>query len=106
MAHTTTTRFSNSLSTARSGGMALPTALLVLVTLTLLGTAAVFTSATELDIAGNGRQELQALSVADEASPFAAFNLICLAVNRAMIGEIGEARSLSAAAHRSSASSE
>ncbi len=65
MAHTTTTRFSNSLSTARSGGMALPTALLVLVTLTLLGTAAVFTSATELDIAGNGRQELQALSVAE-----------------------------------------
>jgi hypothetical protein len=45
--------------------MALPTALLVLVTLTLLGTAAVFTSGTELSIAGNGRQELQALSVAE-----------------------------------------
>jgi Tfp pilus assembly protein PilX len=45
--------------------MALPTALLVLVTLTLLGTAAVFTSATELSIAGNGRQELEALSVAE-----------------------------------------
>jgi hypothetical protein len=45
--------------------MALPTALLVLTVLTLLGTAAVFTSATELDIAGNGRRELQALSVAE-----------------------------------------
>lgn len=50
---------------ATSRGTALPTALLVLVVLTLLGTAAVFTSSTELDIAGNGRRELRALSVAE-----------------------------------------
>ena len=36
----------------------------------------------------------QALSAADEASPIAAFTLIGLAVNRAGIGEIEEARSL------------
>lgn len=54
-----------SAAVADDRGMALPTALLVLVILTLLGTAAVFTSSTELDIAGNGRRELQALSVAE-----------------------------------------
>lgn len=53
------------LTTARGRGMALPTALLVLVVLTLLGTAAVYTSSTELDIAGNSRQELHSLSVAE-----------------------------------------
>lgn len=49
----------------RTRGTALPSALLVLVVLTLLGTAAVFTAGTELDIAGNSRRELQALSVAE-----------------------------------------
>ncbi len=46
-------------------GTALPAALLVLVVLTLLGTAAVFTASTEVDVAGNGRRELQALSVSE-----------------------------------------
>lgn len=46
-------------------GMALPTALLVLLVLTLLGLAAVFTASTDLDIAGNGRQELRTLSFAE-----------------------------------------
>jgi Tfp pilus assembly protein PilX len=49
----------------RTRGIALPTALLVLVILTLLGTAAVFTSGTDVDIAGNGRSELAALSLAE-----------------------------------------
>jgi Tfp pilus assembly protein PilX len=49
----------------RTRGIALPTALLVLVVLTLLGTAAVLTSGTESDIAGNGRVELSALSAAE-----------------------------------------
>lgn len=49
----------------RRRGIALVTVLLVLLVLTLLGTAAVFTASTELDIAGNGRRELTALSVAE-----------------------------------------
>lgn len=49
----------------KTRGMALPTALLVLVVLTLLGMAAIFTASTELDIAGNGRRELEALSIAE-----------------------------------------
>ncbi len=52
-------------TSATSRGMALPTALLVLVVLTLLGTAAVFTASTDLDIAGNNRQELRALSITE-----------------------------------------
>lgn len=50
---------------ARTRGTALVTALLVLVVLTLLGAAAVFTASTDLDIAGNGRRELHALSIAE-----------------------------------------
>lgn len=46
-------------------GMALPTVLLVLVVLTLLGVAAVFTASTDLSIAGNARGDLHALSVAE-----------------------------------------
>jgi len=49
----------------RSRGIALPTALLVLVVLSLLGTAAVFMASTEADIAGNGRQDLRTLSMAE-----------------------------------------
>jgi PilX N-terminal len=46
-------------------GMALPTALLVILVLTLLGAAAAMTASIDLDISGNGRQELQALSYAE-----------------------------------------
>lgn len=49
----------------RQRGMALPTMLLVMLVLTLLGAAAALTASTDADIAGNGRQELNALSVAE-----------------------------------------
>ena len=45
--------------------MVLVTTLLVMIILTLLGTAAVFTSATDLSIAGNGRSMLQGSSLAE-----------------------------------------
>lgn len=50
---------------AGARGIVLPTVLLVLLVLTLLGTAAVFTASTDADIAGNGRRELEALSLAE-----------------------------------------
>src|SRR5512145_3144988 len=62
---TTSTTPRDSGRPAATRGMALPTTLLVLVVLTLLGTAAVFTSSTEISIAGNGRQSLNAQSVAE-----------------------------------------
>lgn len=49
----------------RSRGVVLPSSLLVLVVLTLLGTAAVFSASTDADIAGNGRSDLHALSSAE-----------------------------------------
>ncbi len=51
--------------TRKDAGMALPTILLVMVVLTLLGTAAVYTAGNESLIAGNGRSELVAQSVAE-----------------------------------------
>lgn len=61
----TTRRTSPRPARRSSRGTALPIALLVLVVLTLLGTAAVFTAGTEADIAGNSRQDLRTLSLAE-----------------------------------------
>src|SRR5918996_3637982 len=48
-----------------SRGAVLVTTLLVMIILTLLGTAAVFTSATDLSVAGNGRSDLEVSSLAE-----------------------------------------